>query len=116
MLWVNLDVIKITNYIIDHGPKGGGEVIAPGSPEEITHNGFERSCTAKYLKQRLAEEVKYQYYYCFTKITLSLKSAVSSAFDATNFCNSNVDAVIKTLSFIISCLIKPGFLLSMALI
>ncbi len=55
----NLDVIKISDYIIDLGPEGGdagGQIIATGSPEEIAHNGFDQSYTAKYLKTRLEED------------------------------------------------------------
>lgn len=58
----NLEVIKISDYIIDLGPEGGthgGEVIATGSPEDIAHNGFDKSYTAKYLKGRLEAEEKY---------------------------------------------------------
>jgi len=53
----NLDVIKMADYIIDLGPKGGdagGEVIATGSPEEIIK--VDGSYTAKYLKEKLKAE------------------------------------------------------------
>lgn len=46
----NLDVIKSADYIIDLGPDGGdkgGEVIAIGTPEEVSKN--KRSYTGKYL-------------------------------------------------------------------
>ncbi|NLB84637.1 MAG: excinuclease ABC subunit UvrA, partial [Acholeplasmataceae bacterium] len=46
----NLDVIKSADYIIDLGPDGGdkgGEVIALGTPEEVSKNS--RSYTGKYL-------------------------------------------------------------------
>ncbi|AQT67344.1 Excinuclease ABC subunit A [Anaerohalosphaera lusitana] len=55
----NLDVIKMADYIIDLGPEGGeagGEVIASGSPEELTK--FEDSYTAKYLEEKLLAEGK----------------------------------------------------------
>ena len=50
----NLDVIKQADYIIDMGPsggKGGGEVVAQGTPEEIVsaRKGF----TAEFLKEEL---------------------------------------------------------------
>jgi excinuclease ABC subunit A len=51
----NLDVIKCADYIIDLGPEGGergGEVIAQGTPEEITQKS--PSYTGKYLKRILA--------------------------------------------------------------
>lgn len=50
----NLDVIKTADHIIDMGPEGGnagGQVIAQGTPEEITK--VPESFTGKYLKQLL---------------------------------------------------------------
>jgi excinuclease ABC subunit A len=50
----NLDVIKVADYIVDLGPGGGeygGEIIASGSPEEISNNS--KSVTGKYLKKEL---------------------------------------------------------------
>ena len=50
----NLDVIKVADHIIDLGPEGGdrgGEVIALGTPEEVSVN--EKSYTGQYLKQIL---------------------------------------------------------------
>lgn len=47
----NLDVIKSADYIIDLGPEGGqggGEVVAAGTPEEISMAA--QSFTGKYLK------------------------------------------------------------------
>ena len=47
----NIDLIKTCDYIIDLGPEGGengGEVIAEGTPEEISKNPL--SYTGKYLK------------------------------------------------------------------
>ncbi len=46
----NLDVIKTADHVIDLGPEGGvggGEIVAAGTPEEITKN--ERSHTGRYL-------------------------------------------------------------------
>jgi excinuclease ABC subunit A len=37
----NLEVVKCADYLIDLGPEGGdlgGEVIATGTPEEVTRN------------------------------------------------------------------------------
>jgi excinuclease ABC subunit A len=51
----NLDVVKCADYIIDLGPEGGdrgGEVIAQGTPEEITQRI--ESYTGKYLNEVLA--------------------------------------------------------------
>ena len=51
----NLDVIKVADYIIDLGPeggRGGGQVLAAGTPEQIVKN--KTSYTAKYLKNELA--------------------------------------------------------------
>jgi excinuclease ABC subunit A len=49
-----MDVIKLADYIIDIGPeggKGGGEVVAKGTPEEIIKN--KKSYTAQFLKKEL---------------------------------------------------------------
>jgi excinuclease ABC subunit A len=50
----NMDVIKLADYIIDIGPeggKGGGQVIAKGTPEEVAK--VKKSYTAKFLKKEL---------------------------------------------------------------
>ena len=50
----NLDVIKYADYVIDLGPEGGeggGQVIATGTPEEISK--VEKSWTGKFLKEVL---------------------------------------------------------------
>ena len=50
----NLDVIKMMDYLIDIGPeggKGGGQVVAIGTPEEVAKN--KKSYTAKFLKEVL---------------------------------------------------------------
>lgn len=50
----NLDVIKSADYLIDLGPEGGdggGEIVATGSPEEVSKS--EKSYTGKYLKKYL---------------------------------------------------------------
>lgn len=50
----NMDVIKTVDYIIDigyEGGKGGGEVIAEGTPEEVAKH--RKSYTAKFLKKEL---------------------------------------------------------------
>lgn len=52
----NLDIIKTADYIIDLGPeggKGGGTIIAKGTPEEIIKS--RKSYTAKYLKPLLKQ-------------------------------------------------------------
>ncbi len=52
----NMDVIKLADYIIDmgyEGGKGGGEVVAKGTPEQIIKNT--KSYTAKFLKKELQE-------------------------------------------------------------
>jgi excinuclease ABC subunit A len=51
----NMDVIKLADYIIDIGPeggKGGGQLIAKGTPEEIIK--IKKSYTAQFLKKELA--------------------------------------------------------------
>ena len=53
----NLDVIKVSDYIIDLGPEGGdagGKVIATGTPEEVANNP--KSYTGLYLKKVLKKE------------------------------------------------------------
>lgn len=50
----NLDVIKFSDYIIDLGPEGGeggGEVVACGTPEEVSL--IERSITGRFLRAAL---------------------------------------------------------------
>ena len=50
----NLDVIKTVDYIIDigyEGGKGGGEIVATGSPEELIKD--KKSYTAQFLKKEL---------------------------------------------------------------
>ena len=49
----NLDVIKSADYVIDMGPNGGkdgGQIIATGTPEEISNGD---SPTAEYIRQEL---------------------------------------------------------------
>ncbi|MBW4362288.1 excinuclease ABC subunit UvrA [Flavobacterium taihuense] len=51
----NMDVIKLADYIIDIGPeggKGGGQLVAKGTPEEIVKN--KKSYTAQFLKKELS--------------------------------------------------------------
>ncbi len=51
----NLDVVKLSDYIIDigyEGGKGGGEVVAKGTPEELVKN--KKSYTAQFLKKELS--------------------------------------------------------------
>lgn len=53
----NLDVIKVSDYIIDLGPYGGdkgGKVVAKGTPEEVMNN--KNSFTGQYLKKVLIKE------------------------------------------------------------
>ena len=50
----NLDMIKCSDYIIDIGPNGGdngGEIIATGTPEEVSKN--KNSYTGEFLKRVL---------------------------------------------------------------
>ena len=50
----NLDVIKVADYIIDLGPEGGdngGEIVALGTPEDISKN--KNSYTGQFLKKFL---------------------------------------------------------------
>jgi len=50
----NMDVIKVADYVIDLGPEGGkrgGEIIATGTPEEVSAN--KKSITGKFLALEL---------------------------------------------------------------
>lgn len=52
----NLDIVKVADHIIDVGPeggKGGGKIIAEGTPEEIVKKAIKTSYTAQYLKHEL---------------------------------------------------------------
>ena len=54
----NLDVVKIADYIIDigyEGGKGGGEVVAKGTPEQLIKN--KKSYTAQFLKKEMNHTV-----------------------------------------------------------
>ena len=51
----NLDVVKVADHIIDIGPeggRGGGQVVAEGTPEEVVAQG--KGYTVKFLAQELA--------------------------------------------------------------
>lgn len=50
----NLDVIKVADYLIDMGPeggRGGGQLVAAGTPEEVVRQG--KGYTARFLKDEL---------------------------------------------------------------
>jgi excinuclease ABC subunit A len=50
----NLDVIKVADYVVDLGPeggRGGGEIVATGTPEAIAKN--KKSITGQFLKDEL---------------------------------------------------------------
>lgn len=53
----NLDIVKVADYIIDVGPeggKGGGMIIAEGTPEHLCEKFLAVSHTAKYLEQEIS--------------------------------------------------------------
>src|SRR5437588_4561348 len=55
----NLEVIKTADWIIDLGPEGGeagGEIIATGTPEDVTMVG--RSYTGQYLRSLLNKRLR----------------------------------------------------------
>ena len=57
----NLDVVKVSDYIIDLGPEGGergGNIVCAGTPEEIIK--CKKSYTGKYLKQIYDRQKKNQ--------------------------------------------------------
>ncbi len=52
----NLDIIKIADWIIDMGPEGGdrgGELVAEGTPEQVTSNPL--SFTGQFLEQHMRQ-------------------------------------------------------------
>ena len=52
----NLDIIKVSDYIVDLGPEGGkngGTIMAKGTPEQVAKN--KESHTARYLKKELED-------------------------------------------------------------
>ncbi len=52
----NLDIIKVSDYILDLGPEGGdrgGELVASGTPEEVCN--INTSYTGEYLKRYLED-------------------------------------------------------------
>ena len=52
----NMDIIKVSDEIIDLGPEGGdkgGEILASGTPEQVSL--MDHSYTGKYLRQYIAE-------------------------------------------------------------
>lgn len=57
----NMDIIKSSDHILDIGPEGGeggGELIAKGTPEEVSEN--DKSYTGKYLKKSLKQYKAYR--------------------------------------------------------
>jgi excinuclease ABC subunit A len=53
----NLEVVKTADWIVDMGPEGGdagGEVVAQGTPEQISRNP--KGYTGAYLKPVLARK------------------------------------------------------------
>ena len=53
----NLDVIKLADYIIDMGPKGGregGQVLSTGTPENVTKS--QKGYTPDFLKRALKQK------------------------------------------------------------
>lgn len=52
----NLDIVKVADHIIDVGPeggKGGGMIIAEGTPEQLVKKAKNSSHTARYLQAEL---------------------------------------------------------------
>jgi excinuclease ABC subunit A len=51
----NLDVVKVSDYVIDIGPEGGekgGKILLEGTPEEVAKS--KKGFTAPFLKAELA--------------------------------------------------------------
>ena len=52
----NMDIIKTADYIIDMGPdggKGGGSIVAEGTPEKLIRSHIAQSDTAVFLKEEI---------------------------------------------------------------
>ena len=52
--FINLDVVKCADHVIDLGPEGGdkgGNIVATGTPEEVA------KCAASYTGQFLQEKL-----------------------------------------------------------
>jgi excinuclease ABC subunit A len=52
----NLDIIKVSDYIVDLGPeggRGGGQILGTGTPEQLVKKYANVSHTANYLKHEL---------------------------------------------------------------
>lgn len=52
----NLDIVKVADHLIDVGPeggKGGGRIIAEGTPEQVVKKAKDTSHTARYLAMEL---------------------------------------------------------------
>lgn len=52
----NLDIVKVADYIVDMGPeggKGGGKIVAEGTPEQLVKKYAKQSHTAHYLINEL---------------------------------------------------------------
>jgi excinuclease ABC subunit A len=52
----NLDIVKVADHLIDVGPeggKGGGMIIAEGTPEQVVKKAKDTSHTARYLALEL---------------------------------------------------------------
>ncbi|NUT90403.1 MAG: hypothetical protein HOY78_00095, partial [Saccharothrix sp.] len=53
----NLDVIKVSDWLVDMGPEGGsggGMVVAEGTPEDVAE--VEQSYTGQFLREVLGTE------------------------------------------------------------
>ena len=52
----NLDIVKVADYIVDIGPeggKGGGFIVAQGTPEQVVKKAIKTSHTAHYLAMEI---------------------------------------------------------------
>lgn len=52
----NLDIVKVADHVIDVGPeggKGGGMIVAEGTPEQLVKKAATKSHTARYLADEL---------------------------------------------------------------
>jgi excinuclease ABC subunit A len=52
----NMDIIKVSDFIVDLGPEGGkngGQILCAGVPEKLVKKYVDKSHTIRYLKNEL---------------------------------------------------------------